>query len=556
MKRLEKHPTSSQPKGEAMNIQFFGAARTVTGSCHMIEANGVRFSVDCGMHQGNHEIEKRNSQTGPYRPKEIDFILVSHAHIDHTGLLPRMRKEGFNGVIYATPPTIDLLDILLQDSAHIQEMETEWENRKRYRQHKKPIAPLYSQDDALETMRLVKPVEYGVPFQPAPGITVTYRDAGHILGSAFLEIKVQEDGKSTTLLFSGDLGRPNALLVSDPEVIQNTDYLFLESTYGNRNHKDEGASRDELAEAIAYSYARGEKVVIPAFAVERTQEIIYSLFLLHKEGRLPEDMPVYLDSPLAIKATKIFRNCRRFLDEETQELLRAGEDPLDLPNLRLTPGVEESKAINAAGSQSAVIISASGMCNAGRIKHHLRHNLWREGASIVFVGFQAQGSPGRRIVDGASKIRLFGEDISINAKIFTIGGFSAHAGQREIMDWISPICNTKLEVFLVHGEESAMETLAGLIRESCGFKTYMPSYLEQCELMPGGEIKSMAAPEEALPRVDWANVLAGGDKTLTQLKLRLGEVKALPWTDQADFRERFEEIHEELKNLVAELDKP
>ncbi|MDP2839716.1 MAG: MBL fold metallo-hydrolase, partial [Syntrophales bacterium] len=355
-----------------MKVKCMGAARTVTGSCYILEAAGRRFAIDCGMHQGNAEIEKRNWDVDIYDPHTIEFMLMTHAHMDHSGLLPRLVQKGFHGKVYMTPPTADLLKIMLLDSAHIQEMEALWKGRKRLRHGDAETTPLYTQKDAMAAFPLFSSVTYGETFSPAPGITVTFRDAGHILGAAMVELAVLEDGAPSRVVFSGDIGRPAQLLIRDPAVIEDADFLFMESTYGNRNHKDEADSRNELAEAIAYSYQKGEKVIIPAFAVERTQEMIYSLHLLAKEGRLPADMPVFVDSPLAIQATEIFRKYRDYMDAETKQLLANGEDPLKFPQLRFTPSTQESMEINNTKGP-AVVISASGMANAGRIKHHLRH---------------------------------------------------------------------------------------------------------------------------------------------------------------------------------------
>ncbi len=290
-----------------MKITFMGAAKTVTGSCYIVETDNARFAVDCGLHQGNAEIEKRNRGIEDYRPKDLDFILITHAHIDHTGLLPAAVRAGFSGPIYMTQPTRDLLEIMLLDSAYIQEMETEWANRKRLRKGQAPIKPLYEQEDAINTTPLMRTVQYGASLEPAEGITISFRDAGHILGSAFIELWVKENGDSTKVVFSGDLGHKDQLIVRNPSIIEKADYLLMESTYGDRNHKDSSNSRDELAEAIQWAYSNGGKVVIPAFAVERSQQLIYTLYLLYKEGRLPENMPVYLDSPLAIQGNRGFQ---------------------------------------------------------------------------------------------------------------------------------------------------------------------------------------------------------------------------------------------------------
>ncbi len=536
----------------AMKVKFMGAARTVTGSCFVVEAGGHRFAVDCGMHQGNKEIEKRNWETAIYEPAALEFILITHAHIDHAGLLPRIVKEGFRGPVYATPPTLDLLKILLADSAHIQEMEAQWKTRKRLRHGERNVEPLYTQRDAEATIRHFREVYYDQAMNPAPGITVTFRDAGHILGASILELMAAADGGTTKLVFSGDVGRPDQLIIKDPTAIDAADYLFMESTYGNRDHKDEAASIDELAEAVAYSYQRQEKVVIPSFAVERTQELLYCFHLLNADGRLPKDMPVYVDSPLATAATEIFHRYTAYFDDESKALLRRGEDPLTLPQLRFTRSTEESMAINTADG-AAVVISASGMADAGRIRHHLRHNLWRPGASVVFVGFQAQGTTGRRIVDGAKSVRLFNEDVAVQARIFTINGFSAHAGQSQLLAWLERFRSPGLQVFLVHGEYAAQEVLAEKIKERFGYETAIPDYLEEVTLKPGGEIERIAYPEQASPRIDWNYLLTDMEQRLQHLRARQARLENKGWVEQTDVREKLLELNRKLTALIAEI---
>lgn len=518
-----------------MKIKFLGAAREVTGSCYIIETDKARFAIDCGMHQGGAEIEKRNWDTIAYDPTNIDFFLITHAHIDHSGLLPRMVQYGFRGPVYATEPTGDLIKILLLDSAHIQETDATSKTRRLQRfGNAEKIVPLYSTKDAEAVEPLIKTKTYDQIFEPARGIKVNFLDAGHILGAAIIELFIEENGSTTKLVFSGDIGRRHQLLMKDPVIIREADFLFMESTYGDRDHKGEEDSLNEMAEAIRYSYAKGEKIIIPAFAVERTQEMLYSLYLLNRDGRLPKDLPIILDSPLAIKSTEIFRKYRYYLDDETQSLLKNGEDPLDLPQLQFSSSTEQSMQINEMKG-SAIVISASGMANAGRIRHHLRHNLWRSGASIVFVGFQAQGTPGRKIIEGAKKIRIANEDIAIKAKIWTIGGFSAHAGQSQLLDWLENFPNKKMPVYLIHGEAAAQDILSSLMKQKLGFEAKIPEYLEEITIKAGavsGELKQPQAPPHP---VNFAPLLADLKSKIDYINSQLGNIQSLPESQQAEF---------------------
>ncbi|SFW12481.1 metallo-beta-lactamase family protein [Desulfovibrio desulfuricans] len=536
-----------------MKVQFLGAAQTVTGSCYMIEACGKRFCIDCGMHQGNKAIDARNREIEVYRPTDIDFVLITHAHIDHSGLLPRIVRDGFNNPVYCTKATSELLDLMLQDSAHIQEMEAQWEAKKYMRRGlKNPPAALYTVEDAQKAVSLFSAVDYHKTFEPAPGIRVTYYDAGHILGSGSVRIEADEDGKTTSLIFSGDIGRPQALIVRSPESPPQADYVFMESTYGDRDHKNEETSDQELAEAIAYSYGKGEKVIIPAFAVERTQEVLYCLHTLSKQGKLPEDMPVYVDSPLAIRATEVFERNRELFDDAAQKLLNNGDNPFALPNLRYTLSVAESQAINDYKGP-AIVISASGMCNAGRVRHHLRHNIWKPGASIVFVGYQAVGTPGRKIVEKAKKITLFGEDMDVAARIFTINGFSGHAGQSQLLDWLAPLAHNCAQVVLTHGEIKAQETLAGLIRQRFGLKPRIAAYLEEM-VLDGCEVTATVTHEtKAHPRVDWGFLTGEVERKWDMFKGKLADVEARPWVEQTDLQEALEKMDYALTRLISRM---
>jgi metallo-beta-lactamase family protein len=419
---------------------------------------------------------------------------------------------------------------------------------------KTDAVPLYTTQDAEAVMPLLKTRKYDEIFSPGAGIRVRFQDAGHILGAAIVELFIEENGSTTKLVFSGDIGRPNQLLVKDPSAVNQADFLFMESTYGNRNHKGEKESLDELAQAIAYSYQNGEKVVIPAFAVERTQEIIYSLHILLNEGKLPKDMPVYLDSPLAIKATEIFRRYHTYLDGETLDLLKNGEDPLRLPNLKLSTSTADSIRINETQG-AAIVISASGMCNAGRIKHHLRHNLWRPGASVVFVGFQAEGTPGRRIVDGAKKIRINNEDIAVAAKVFTINGFSAHAGQDQLLNWLKDFQNKAMQVFLVHGEFSAQEHLASLIREKFGLSVTIPDYLAEIALKPGAPVEAVLQPAAPAASVDLTRLFADLKTKLNNAGDKMEVFKSLTPLQQAEMANLLKEAALSMDKIQSEKEK-
>jgi metallo-beta-lactamase family protein len=533
-----------------MEAKFMGAARTVTGSCFILKAQGHRFAIDCGMHQGSAEIEKRNWEVEPYQPDKIEFFLITHAHIDHSGLLPCMVQQGFHGRIYTTPPTWELLKVMLLDSAHVQEMEAQWKSKRHQRQGERHLAPLYTQEDARKTFPLFEMMPYDKPFEPVPGLKVNFKDAGHILGASIIELGLEENGIPGKVVFSGDIGRPAQLLVQDASVVRAADFLFLESTYGDRDHKDEHESLNELAEAVAYSYGHKERVIIPAFAVERTQEIIYSLYLLSKDGRLPADMPVYLDSPLAIQATEIFRKFPEYLDEDTRRLLQKGEDPLSLRQLHFTQTTEESMALNNL-SGPAIILSASGMADAGRVRHHLKHNLWREGASVVFVGFQAQGTTGRQIIEGAEKVRIFNDEIAVKARVFTINGFSAHAGQSQLLDWLSHFQPKDMQVFLIHGEYSTQRVLANLIQKRFGLKVFIPDYLEEVILKPGEELRPIGVPEKAAPAIRWTDLLGDLEAQLTQLRTRKAQLEAKTREEQAGLRDRILELNRHLGEIIS-----
>ncbi len=465
-----------------MRIRFYGAAQTVTGSCHMVEANGRRVLVDCGLFQGSKALQERNYGQFPFSPDEIDAVLVTHAHIDHTGLLPKLTKMGWRGPIYATSPTRDLCSVMLPDSAYIQEMEVERKNRKLARQGKSLLQPIYTVDDATRCLLQFKQVEYHHPFAAVPGINVTFLPAGHILGSAILHIEARGNGNaSTSVVFSGDLGPPDRPIVPDPEPPGSADYIVMESTYGDRHREAEEDEFPLLAKIIADTFARGGNVIIPAFAIERTQNILYGLNRLVHQGTLAPGQ-IYVDSPLAVEATEIFARHVDLFDEEAQRFRKvAGDIPLYFPNLRLVRTVQESMALNKI-KKGAVIISASGMCEAGRIKHHLKHNLWRPECSVVFVGYQAMGTLGRRILDGEPVVRIHGEEVRVKAAIHHLKGFSAHAHQEDLVAWASSFTSPPRGIFLVHGEESALTALQAILRAKLQVPVEIPAPLAQFEL--------------------------------------------------------------------------
>ncbi|MCE5242814.1 MAG: MBL fold metallo-hydrolase [Desulfobacteraceae bacterium] len=464
-----------------MQITCLGAAHCVTGSCFLLD-NGHKYLIDCGMFQGGRQMEALNYAEWGFNPREITAIFLTHAHIDHCGRIPKLFKDGFRGKIYATRPTIELAKILLLDSAHIQAMEAEWQTRKNRRQGTRDIAPLYDVDDVNACFPRFKSVQQDKTINIAPDLKVRFRNAGHILGSAILEMWCGPESNSRKIVFSGDLGHKDQLIVQDPCPIAEADTLFIESTYGNRNHKSMEDSRRELVEAIHYSYNHGEKVVIPAFAVERTQELLLLLGEFFRKQMIPS-MPVYLDSPLAIAATDIFRRMPEFYDEETNQNLQEGEDPFSFPQLILSHNYRDSMAINQTPGP-AIVIAGNGMCTAGRIKHHLKHNLWRNGSSVVIVGFQAAGSPGRRLVEGAGSLKILGENVIVRARIFTIGGFSAHADQSGLLDWLSGFTNPDLRVHVIHGEQKVSEEFAGIVKARFGFQTDVPDLDDVIPVIP------------------------------------------------------------------------
>lgn len=458
-------------RGYYMKLGFVGADHEVTGSCHYLEACGKHILIDCGMEQGR---DIYVNQDIPVPVPMIDFVLLTHAHIDHSGKLPLLYKNGFKGDIVSTFSTSDLCNIMLRDSAHIQEFEAEWQNRKAKRSGAAEYVPLYTMEDALGAIDLFHPCGYEQQIELAPGILVRFRDVGHLLGSASIEIWIEEDGVKKKIVFSGDIGNTNQPLIKDPHYTDTADYVVMESTYGNRLHNAPPDYVSELADLIQRTLRRGGNLVIPAFAVGRTQELLYFIREIKERGLVDIDFPVYVDSPLAIEATSIFnKNFRACFDEDAMKLINAGINPIRFRNLHLAISSDESKAINF-DAQPKVIISASGMCEAGRIKHHLKHNLWRSECTILFVGFQAYGTLGRSILEGAEYVKLFGETIEVKAEILKLEGISGHADKDGLVRWITAFSPTPEKVFVVHGEDDICDDFTKYLNEEHGIPAFAP----------------------------------------------------------------------------------
>ncbi len=443
-----------------MKISFHGADHQVTGSCHLVECNGKQILIDCGMFQGGRELAEENTEAFGFDAASIDYLLLTHAHLDHCGRIPLLTKRGFKGEIITTSASRELAHLVLLDSAHLQEEEAAYQSRKDARRHGhhniKELEPLYSVLDALNSMDFFgRMASYNVAIDIAPGIRATFLDAGHILGSASIFLELEENGLQRSVIFSGDLGYSGRALLRDPIISAKADVVVMETTYGDRLHKQLQPSIEELYTNIIDTFSRGGNVIIPTFALERAQELLYFLHQGVKQNHLPESMQVFLDSPMAISATEIFQHHPESYNTETAELFHQGKNPFSLPGLHFTRETSQSMALNNI-TGGAVIMAGSGMCTGGRVRHHLKYNLWRENSSVIFVGYAAQGTLARRIIDGAKKVRIFQEEIPVRAKIITIGGFSAHADRDELLKWHKQTGNPQ-KTYLVHGEEDALQ---------------------------------------------------------------------------------------------------
>ena len=462
-----------------MKLTFFGAAKAVTGSCHCLEVNGTRILIDCGLQQGRDE---RDNRVLDFAPGDIDYVIVTHAHIDHTGRIPLLVKQGFHGKIVTTRLTGQLMSIMLRDSAHIQESDAQWQNQKGRRAGRAPVEPLYTIADAENAMELVETYEYGELVDLFEGVRLRFADAGHLLGSACLELWLTEEGVTRKIVFSGDLGNVDQPIIRDPQYIDEADYVVMESTYGDRLHEPPESYTQALAQIIDETFEKGGNVIIPSFAVGRTQELLYFMREMKEEGMVKShpDFRVCVDSPLANEATRIYSgNLHGYLDEEAIEALKGGA-LFQFPGLTLTETSEESKALNLDTS-SKVIISASGMCDAGRIRHHLKHNLWRKECVVVFVGYQAEGSLGRALLEGARSVKLFGEEIAVNARIVNFKGLSSHADRDHLLAWAKHYAPKPRHIFVVHGEASVTEIFAQKLRDA-GLSAHAAEYEEVYDL--------------------------------------------------------------------------
>ncbi|MEG1782056.1 MAG: MBL fold metallo-hydrolase [Oscillospiraceae bacterium] len=505
-----------------MELQFIGATHGVTGSAHLVKACGKNILIDYGMPQGR---EEDLGYCLPLPANEIDGVLVTHSHIDHTGYLPLLSKGGFKGKIYATGASADLANIMLMDSANIQEQEADWANRKAKRSGKNLIEPLYKSEDAQSVLKRFVSVDYLKDVEIFPGITAKFYDVGHLLGSAAICLTIKEGSQERTIVFSGDVGNIDQPLIKDPQFIKKADYILCESTYGDRLHTVVKDYREPLAQIIQETFDKGGNVVIPAFAVGRTQELLYFLRdIIARKMVKGHQIPVYLDSPLAIEAVKVFDdNIYGYFDEEAMAVVKKGIDPINFPSLKVTVTSDESKLINFDKTPK-VIISASGMCDAGRIRHHLKHNLWRSESCVVFVGYQAEGSFGRHLLDGAKTVKMFGETIEVNAKIVKLDGISGHADQKGLIRWLQGFQQPPKKLFLVHGEPTVFPIFEEKIREVLGWEVYSPYYTDTFDLLTGEQIligdKNVVAKERTVQVSKVYSALLAAVQRLTEIVKR------------------------------------
>ena len=499
-----------------MKIRFLGASMSVTGSCHLVTTEKHKFLLDCGQFQGSDEMDALNWQEFAFDPAEIDFMLLSHAHIDHSGRIPLLVKRGFKGPIYCSDATADLLNIMLKDSASIQERDAEWKNRKNRRAGRPPVEPLYTTQDAIDALKQVTPVLYDQLLDLNGDVKAVFNDAGHVLGSSIIELFIAENGDISKIVYSGDLGMRNKPILRDPTIIKKADFVIMETTYGNRVHEKNSTSIEKLIDIVLKTVKRGGNVIIPSFAVGRTQELIYEFNRFYEERSEYKDelkdVMVYIDSPMATSATEVFRRNAQVFDDETKDYILRGDHPLDFKNLKFTRTSEESQALNFDPSPK-VIIASSGMCEAGRIKHHLKHNLWNPKSSIVFVGYQAPGTLGRSIVNGDKNVTVLGEKIHIEAEIYNLEGFSGHADRDGLLEWLSGFRKKPARIFLVHGEEDSKKDFAAYVKKALGYN---------CTVVEGDSEYTLS--KNAVVTVEDYNNEIVSPESLTRIKNKISAV--------------------------------
>ena len=466
----------------SIKLKFLGAAQNVTGSRHLLEANGTKILVDCGLYQ-ERQFRARNWEPFTCPPESLDAVLLTHAHLDHCGLLPKLVKEGFKGRIYCTAATAEIAQIILLDSAHLQEEDAEFKRKRHKRERREspyPVVPLYTTADAEACFPQFSTVKYKKTIEIGPGVEATFCDAGHVLGSSIIRVKVSQNGQDRTVIFSGDIGRPDRPIVQDPSIVEQADYVLVESTYGDRVHEGPEDTKKMIAEVINSTKQTGGNIIVPSFALERSQELLYYINELLLEKAIPQ-LPVFLDSPMASRITKVFQKHRELYDDEMTEFIRRNKSPFEFPGLKMAGTSDESKAINHIRS-TIMVIAGSGMCTGGRIKHHLVNNITRAENTIMFVGYQAVGTLGRRIVNGEKEVRILGQEYPVNARIARINGFSAHADKEELYEWLSGLKKPPRKVFVVHGESESANEFGDYIREKTGWDVAVPAYQDEVVL--------------------------------------------------------------------------
>ena len=535
-----------------MKIKFCGATIGVTGSCHLLTTDNHKILLDCGQFQGGKEMEKLNEEPFPFNPEEVECVILSHAHIDHCGRLPLLAKRGFKGAIYCTDATADLLEVMLMDSAYIHEKDAEWQTRKNARTGKPPVEPLYTVKDAENALKLVKPVLYDQLIELNDQTKIVFNDAGHILGSAVTEIWVTENDVTSKIVFSGDLGVMDRPILRNPVKIKKADYVIMETTYGNRLHPANATSIDELISIVLKTVKRGGSVIIPSFAVGRTQELIYQFNMFYEQhpeySEVLDKVNVYIDSPMATTATEVFKKNAQVFDEETRNYILSGDNPLDFKNLKFTRNTADSQMLNNDKTPK-IIISASGMCEAGRIRHHLKHNLWDSRNSIIFVGYQAEGTLGRMLIEGAKEVKLFGEAVMVAAEIYNLQGFSGHADQEGLLDWLEGFQVQPKQIFLVHGEEDSKNDFAAKVKEKFGYDTVVIHSNSEFDLPTGTCLSKDDVIKDLMDEEDVANLKTKIESIQSELGNILENAKDV--VDKKASPEKLQQIN----NIVLELEK-